>query len=57
MKIFFLIKIIMLTEFINWAMNKAKYELLEWPEWYYWEIPWFKWVWSQADNLEVWKII
>lgn len=42
----------MLTEFINWALMKARYELLEWWEWYYWEIFWFQWVWANADSLE-----
>ena len=42
----------MLTEFIEWAMKKSKYEILEWGEWFYWEIEWFAWVWAQSDTLE-----
>ena len=42
----------MLTEFIDLAMSKAKYELLDWEEWFYWEIPQFEWVWSNWENLE-----
>jgi len=42
----------MLTEFIDWAMKKANYELLEWWEWYYWEIVWFNGVWANNSNLE-----
>jgi hypothetical protein len=42
----------MLTEFINASMEKARYELLEWWEWYYAEIPWFAWVWANSGTLE-----
>ena len=42
----------MLTQFIDWAMKKAKYELLEWDEGYYWEISWFDWVWANGVTLE-----
>lgn len=43
----------MLIEFIDSAMQKAKYEILEWDEWFYWEIPWFPWVWANAESLEL----
>lgn len=42
----------MITEFIDLSMSKAKYELLEWWEWFYWEIQWFDWVWANAFTLE-----
>lgn len=42
----------MLTEFINLAMSKANYDLLEDWEWFYWQIPWFNWVWANAGTLE-----
>lgn len=46
----------MLTEFINSAMQKAKYEILEDWEWYYGEIPWFEWVWANAFDLETCRL-
>lgn len=43
----------MLTEFIDLAMQRAKYELLEDNEWYYGEIPGFSGVWANAESLEL----
>ena len=42
----------MLTQYIQAAMRKAKYEILEDNEGFYGEIPGFEGVWSSADNLE-----
>lgn len=42
----------MIIEYLNEIMSKANYEILEWWEWYYWEIQNCPWVWAQADNLE-----
>ena len=42
----------MLTEFIEWSLKKANYELLENSEWYYGEIPGFEGVWANSDTLE-----
>ena len=42
----------MLTEFIEWSLKKASYELLEEGEWYYGEIPGFEGVWANSDTLE-----
>lgn len=40
----------MITTYINWALSSANYEILE--DWtYYWEIPWFDWVWANANSL------
>ena len=43
----------MLTEFIEWNMKNANYELLEGDEWYYGEIPGFEGVWANSNNLEL----
>jgi len=42
----------MITEYINEIMKNAKYEILEWWEWFYGEILWCPWVWAKSDNLE-----
>ena len=42
----------MLTEYLQAAMRKAKYEILDGNEGYYGEIPGFQGVWANADNLE-----
>jgi predicted RNase H-like HicB family nuclease len=42
----------MLTKYIDAAMRKAKYEILEGDEGFYGEIPGFKGVWASAKNLE-----
>jgi len=42
----------MLTEYLQAAMRKAKYEILDANEGYYGEIPGFQGVWANADNLE-----
>lgn len=42
----------MLTEYIQAAMHKAKYEILEHDEGFYGEIPGFDGVWASATTLE-----
>ena len=42
----------MLTEYLQAAMRKAKYEILDGKEGYYGEIPGFQGVWANAENLE-----
>lgn len=42
----------MITQYIQAAMRKAKYEILENNEGYYGEIPGFQGVWGNADTLE-----
>ncbi len=42
----------MLTKYIEAAMRKAKYEILEEDEGFYGEIPGFDGVWSNAPTLE-----
>lgn len=42
----------MITQYIQAAMRKAKYEILEGNEGFYGEIPGFKGVWANADTLE-----
>lgn len=42
----------MITEYIQVAMRKAKYEILDGDEGFYGEIPGFKGVWASANNLE-----
>ena len=42
----------MLTEYIQAAMSKAKYEILSDDGTYYGKIPGFKGVWANADTLE-----
>ncbi len=42
----------MLTQYIQAAMRKAKYEILEDGEGYFGSIPGFRGVWSNADNLD-----
>lgn len=42
----------MITEYIQAAMRKAKYEILEGNEGFYGEIPGFQGVYSNADSLE-----
>ncbi len=42
----------MLTEYIQAAMKRAKYEILKDDGTYYGEIPGFQGVWSNADTLE-----
>jgi predicted RNase H-like HicB family nuclease len=42
----------MLTEYIQAAMGKAKYEILSDDGSYYGRIPGFKGVWANADTLE-----
>lgn len=42
----------MLTQYIQAAMNKAKYDMLEGDEGFYGEIPGFDGVWSSASTLE-----
>jgi len=43
---------LMLTEYIQAAMRKAKYEILEGDEGFYGEIPGFQGVWANAKTLE-----
>lgn len=47
----------MLTDYLQAAMRKAKYELLEDGEGYYGEIPGFRGVYSNADTLEDCRIL
>lgn len=42
----------MTTQYIQAAMRKAKYEILEGSEGFYGEIPGFKGVWANAPTLE-----
>ena len=42
----------MLTEYIQAAMRKAKYEILDGKEGFYGEIPGFQGVWANAKTLE-----
>ena len=42
----------MLTEYIQAALNKAKYDILENNEGFYGEIPGFQGVWANAPTLE-----
>ncbi|QFR39456.1 type II toxin-antitoxin system HicB family antitoxin [Candidatus Gracilibacteria bacterium 28_42_T64] len=42
----------MLTEFIEGAMKKSKYEILEGGEGFYGEIEGFSGVWAESDTLE-----
>lgn len=42
----------MITEYIQAAMRKAKYEILEGDEGFYGEIPGFQGVWANAPTLE-----
>lgn len=42
----------MIIQYINEIMKNAKYEILEWWEWFYGEIIWCPWVWAQANDLE-----
>jgi predicted RNase H-like HicB family nuclease len=42
----------MLTDYINAAMRKARYELLDENEGFYGEIPGFQGVWGNAKTLE-----
>ena len=42
----------MLTQYLQAAMQKAKYEILENNEGFYGEIPGFEGVWANAKNLE-----
>lgn len=42
----------MITEYIQAAMRKAKYEILEGNEGFYGEIPGFQGVWGNAPTLE-----
>lgn len=42
----------MITEYIQSIMEKAKYEIIEDDLTYYGHIPWFDWVWANADTLE-----
>lgn len=42
----------MLTDYIQAAMRKAKYEILEGNEGFYGEIPGFQGVWANAKTLE-----
>jgi predicted RNase H-like HicB family nuclease len=42
----------MITEYINAALNKAKYELIEDEDPYYGEIPELKGVWAVGQTLE-----
>lgn len=42
----------MITQYIQAAMRKAKYEILENNEGFYGEIPGFQGVWANANNLE-----
>ena len=42
----------MLTEYLQAAMRKARYELLDEGEGYYGEIPGFQGVYSNANTLE-----
>lgn len=42
----------MLTQYIQAAMRRAKYEILADDEGYYGEIPGFQGVWANAENLE-----
>jgi predicted RNase H-like HicB family nuclease len=42
----------MLIEYIQAAMRKAKYEILEDGEGFYGEIPGFEGVWASAETLE-----
>jgi predicted RNase H-like HicB family nuclease len=43
----------MLTDYVNAAMRKAKYKLLNRREGFFGVIPGFKGVWSNAQSLEV----
>ena len=43
---------VMITQYIQAAMRKAKYEILEGNEGYYGEIPGFQGVWANAPTLE-----
>lgn len=43
----------MLSTYIASAMKQARYELLEWDEGYYGEIPWLDGVWANAEDLEL----
>lgn len=42
----------MIIEYINEIISKVKFEILEWWEGFYAEIPWCPWVWAQSENLE-----
>ena len=42
----------MITQYIQAAMRKAEYEILEGDEGFYGEIPGFQGVWASAKNLE-----
>ena len=42
----------MLTEYLQAAMRKAKYEILDGDEGFYGEIPGFQGVWANAKTLE-----
>lgn len=42
----------MITDYIQAAMRKAKYEILEGSEGFYGEIPGFQGVWGNAQTLE-----
>ena len=46
----------MLSEYLNAAMARAHYELLDGGEGFYGEIPGFQGVWAQADKLEACRI-
>lgn len=48
----YLILITMITQYIQAAMRKAKYEILEGNEGFYGEIPGFQGVWANASTLE-----
>lgn len=42
----------MFSEFVKKSMSKARYELLSIEEWYYWEIPWYEWVWANWKDID-----
>ena len=46
----------MLTDYIQAAMRRAKYEILPDDNTYYGEIPGFQGVWANADTLEACRI-
>jgi predicted RNase H-like HicB family nuclease len=43
----------MISEYITYAMGKARYEILDDDHTYYGEIPGFRGVWANAKNLEL----
>jgi predicted RNase H-like HicB family nuclease len=45
-------RLVMISEYIHYALEKARYEILPDDDTYYGEIPGFRGVWANADTLE-----